>query len=173
MRWGALIAGLLIALGVDIGLGLVGFGLGLGSTATRGLVAAATLWWALTPLVATFVGAMVAVRIAGAVHPAAAQLHGVLLWSLALIAGAIVVTGVMPTGTPSMMTGGRAAVGSGAAALGVIFGLAGAIAGAVAGCRALTVGLGETAEADVAARAVGAGELGRSELERPPRDLHH
>jgi hypothetical protein len=110
LQWGAVIAGVLLALAVHVVLGLIGVTLGFaaGAGGSRATGAAAVIWALVTPFVATLLGAWLACRMAGSEDDRSGYLHGVLVWCIGLIAGALFLTGTMATG----------ALGAGAAASG-------------------------------------------------------
>ena len=114
LHWGAVIAGVLLALAAHVVLGLIGAAAGFaGPPRTRGMEAAAGLWGLGTPFLATLAGAWLACRLAAADDARAAGLHGLLVWCIGLIAGAMFLTGTMATGA---MTAGTAAGGNATAA---------------------------------------------------------
>jgi hypothetical protein len=170
VQWGPVIAGVLCALAAHIVLGLFGtaFGLAANPADSKGMGIGAGIWGLLTPFAASLLGAWVAVRVAGDRHEAGSMLHGALVWSIGLIAGAIFLTGIMSTGAMTMGTaasgniGARtverrdtpqnraraeakgeeaakgAAAASGAAGLAALLGLGGALLGAALGRRMVT-----------------------------------
>jgi hypothetical protein len=111
VHWGPIAAGVPIALAAHVVLGLVGGALGLAAEPadSGALGAGAAVWALLTPLVSTLVGAWVAVRLARQWDAAGSNLHGVLVWSIGLLAGAIFLTGTLATGA---MSAGTAASGN-------------------------------------------------------------
>lgn len=115
LHWGAVIAGVLLALAVHVVMGLIGAALGLAAGAgdSRATGAAAAIWALVTPFVATLLGAWLACRMAGSEDRTSGTLHGVLVWCIGLLAGAIFLTGTMATGA---MTAGTAASGNAGAA---------------------------------------------------------
>ncbi|HET9597605.1 MAG TPA: hypothetical protein VFP65_18595 [Anaeromyxobacteraceae bacterium] len=167
MQWGPVIAGVLCALAVHVVLGLFGaaFGFAASPTDSKGLGVLAAIWALLTPLAASFVGAMVAVRVAGDRQESGALLHGALVWAIGLVAGAIFLAGAAASGGMTAGTalsgnvGARtveqratpqnrarasaaaedaakgAAAGAGAAGVGALLGLLGAGLGAALGRR--------------------------------------
>jgi hypothetical protein len=173
VQWAPVIAGVLCALAAHIVLGLFGaaFGFAASPADSKGLGIGAGIWALLTPLVASFIGAMVAVRIAGDRQDAGALLHGTLVWAIGLIAGALFLTSTLASGAMSAGTaasgnvGARqvekrdtpanraragaaaedaakgAAAGTGAAGVAALLGLLGAGLGAAMGRRQVT---GET-----------------------------
>jgi hypothetical protein len=167
VQWGPVIAGVLCALAAHIVLGLFGaaFGFAASPADSKGLGVMAGIWALLTPLVASFIGAMVAVRVAGDRQDSGALLHGTLVWAIGLIAGAIFLTSAIASGGMTAGTalsgnvGARtveqratpqnrarasrdaedaakgAAAGTGAAGVGALLGLLGAGLGAALGRR--------------------------------------
>lgn len=130
VRWGAVFAGLLIAMVTQILLGLLGLAVGLTAftpgEADPGLGIGSSIWLVISTLISVFVGAMVASWWANVPYRIEGVLHGVLTWSLFLIVtlfligsgiGNLIggafnlmaagVTGAaqgVATGTPDMMT---------------------------------------------------------------------
>jgi hypothetical protein len=106
LSWVPVIAGVLVALAGHILLGLVGaaLGLGSGSTDSRGLAVVATLWGILAPFAATLVGAWLACRLAAIDEVRATNLHGVMVWCIGIIAGALFLTGSAAGGAMSAST---------------------------------------------------------------------
>ncbi len=155
VRWGAVISGVFLAIAAQIVLGLVGGALGFAAepASSTGLGAGAAIWGMVTPFVATLLGAWLAVRMAGnAADRPGSTLHGVMVWCIGLIAGAIFITGTLATGFMAGPTsragpvqrmfgetgrtaaradraGAAAAATAGGAALASIAGLLGAVAG--------------------------------------------
>ncbi|BDG06171.1 hypothetical protein [Anaeromyxobacter oryzae] len=111
LSWGAVIAGVLLAIAAHIVLGLVGAALGFAAAPadSRGVGAAAAIWALVTPFVATLLGAWLACRMASEWDTAGSNLHGVMVWCIGLIAGAIFLTGTLASGA---MTAGAAASGN-------------------------------------------------------------
>jgi hypothetical protein len=162
IHWGPVITGVLCALGIQITLGLFGFAFGFAAepadSAGLGFLAAA--WTLVVPFLASFVGAMVAVRIAKAGERPGALLHGVLVWSIGLVFGALFITSSLASGAMSAGQGvgdrigairnpqvrnqlveesaRKAAAGAGLAGVAAILGLVGAGLGAERGRRALS-----------------------------------
>lgn len=192
VNWAPVIAGVLCALAAHVVLGLFGAAFGFASRPadSSALGVLAVVWSILVPLVASFIGAWVAVRIARDAAPASAFLDGSMVWCIGIIAGALFLTGVAGTGAvgaagaagaaaPMLArrdtAAGRAraaaaagesaraaAAGTGAAGVAAIFGLGGALLGAAAGRRTLTGARLRTGAG--AARAQEAGGLTADEL---------
>jgi len=99
LRWGAIVAGAVTALGICALLYDFGLAVGLSRinpTAARALRPAglfAGVWALIVPLVALFVGGWVAGRGAGIVGRGGGAVHGLVMWSLTtIIAGAFIAT---------------------------------------------------------------------------------
>src|SRR5512142_462653 len=106
LSWGPVIAGVLLALAAHVVLGLVGAAIGFaaGPADSRAGGAGAAIWALITPFVATALGAWLAVRMAGREDEAGANLHGVMVWCIGLIAGAIFLAGTAASGTLALGT---------------------------------------------------------------------
>lgn len=122
VSWGAIFAGALIALVVELVLSLVGAGTGLSAAApvqhdspdasTYGMAAA--IWWAVSSVLALFAGGWVAGHLAGAPGRTDAMLHGLIMWGLASLLGAYLVASAVS----AVVRGGASAVGTVAGAAG-------------------------------------------------------
>jgi len=89
VSWGALLAGVVIALSIQLLLNLLGIGIGAstiapseGDTPGSGLAVGAGIWFALSTLISLWVGGWAAGRLAGNVGPKNGMLHGFATWSL-------------------------------------------------------------------------------------------
>lgn len=111
LHWSAIIAGTILALAVHIVMGLIGATLGFAAAPadSEGLGIGAAVWALLTPFVASLLGAWLAIRLAGEEDRTGAYVHGILVWCLGLIAGAIFLTGTLASGA---MSAGTAASGN-------------------------------------------------------------
>jgi hypothetical protein len=114
VSWGAIFAGSLVAIVVDIMLSLLGLGIGLGiiSPATEdnplGLIGiGAGIWMALSALIALFAGAWVAGRLAGIPRRSIGAIHGIVVWGVATLFAFFVMT----TAVGSLVSGISGAVG--------------------------------------------------------------
>lgn len=89
INWGAVIAGLVIALGLQLVLGLAGAATGLAAydvgDSGRPFGIGAAIWALLTPLIALFVGGMTTGRLAGVLSRKDGFLHGALVWALSTL----------------------------------------------------------------------------------------
>lgn len=90
-RWSAVLAGAFMAIAVWIVLHLVGLGLGVSAAdltdpaALRTLGIGSGVLALVAPLVALFIGGVVAARVAGPITRVVAALHGAVLWAMATI----------------------------------------------------------------------------------------
>lgn len=89
ISWGAVFAGALVALVVQLSLSLLGLGIGMGTVdpleeanPLSGLGTGAIIWWAVTMLLSLFAGGYVAGRLAGVPRTFDSSMHGVLTWCL-------------------------------------------------------------------------------------------
>ncbi|CAN5451300.1 hypothetical protein BH23BAC1_BH23BAC1_17200 [soil metagenome] len=89
ISWGAVFAGLVVAIAVHIALNILGLGIGMGAidpVADRqpleGLGVGTMIWYALSLLISLFLGGYVAGRLAGIPRTMASVMHGVLTWAL-------------------------------------------------------------------------------------------
>lgn len=120
VSWGAVIAGVVIAMVLQLVLSLLGAGLGLSTIdpmsrsspepATFGI--AAGIWWVASSAMALFAGGWVSAHLAGAPDKTDASLHGLLTWALA----AIVTTYLLASLMGAALGGGSKLLGSAATA---------------------------------------------------------
>ncbi len=115
LRWGAIFGGAFVALGLWALLYAFGLAVGLssingqdGQFSFPGLFTG--IWAVLAPLLALFVGGIVAARTAGAQDRGSGTIHGVVLWGFTTIAGAFLVFSLIGT-----LLSGVAGLGRGAA----------------------------------------------------------
>lgn len=102
VSWGAIFAGALAALGVQIFFTLVGLALGF---AWPSLTGAAGWWWFGTGIASLFAGGFVAGRLAGVPLPTSAVLNGAVVWAIVTVlsaAAAIAATGALIGGAASL-----------------------------------------------------------------------
>ncbi len=111
LTWPPIIAGVLLALAAHVVLGLMGAALGLAAEPadSKSLGALAGFWALITPLVATLLGAWLACRLAAIQEVKATNVHGVMVWCIGLIAGALFLTGTAASGA---MAAGTATSGN-------------------------------------------------------------
>lgn len=109
-RWGAVFAGALVALGVWVLLYAFGLAVGLSSIDAanpRSVGIGTGVWSLVAPLIALFVGGVVASRVAGPTDRTVGVLHGAVLWGLTTVAGVMVVGSLL-----TALVGGLAGAGS-------------------------------------------------------------
>jgi len=89
ISWGAILAGAVLALVLQLALSLLGLGIGLGTVdplteqnPMAGIGVGAAIWWVVSMLVSLYLGATVAGRLAGMPRPTDGMLHGLLTWSV-------------------------------------------------------------------------------------------
>lgn len=91
VSWGAILAGAVIAIALTALLSLLGLGIGLGTLdiaegdSGAGAPKATLLWWAVTSILATGIGAFVAARFAGIPRGVTGALHGLAVWAVTTI----------------------------------------------------------------------------------------
>jgi hypothetical protein len=122
ISWGAIFGGAFSALGLWLLLYAFGLAIGLSSVdpnnpgSLRGSGMFTGIWGAVAPLVALFVGGVVAGRLAGGHARGYGALHGLVMWGLVSVAGAFMmvalvsaaITGAAAIGRTVAQTGGRA-----------------------------------------------------------------
>ncbi len=107
VRWSAVVAGSVVAVSVWMLLQLFGTGVALSMLGTRDLEhvhsfgVGTSAWSVLAPLVALFLGGMLAARMAGHHDRKTAGLHGLLVWGVASLIGVIAVTSAIAMMSPS------------------------------------------------------------------------
>src|SRR6185503_10315988 len=91
IRWSAVIAGLFLAIGTQILLGLLGISIGLTTVDPRapnplsGLGAGAGIWTAIASLISLFVGGYAAAKLSGSIRRSDGVLSGILTWATSLV----------------------------------------------------------------------------------------
>ena len=138
VSWGAIFAGAVIAIALTALLSLLGLGIGLATLdiaqgdSGAGAPKATLVWWAVTSILATGIGAFVAARLAGIPRGVTGALHGFAVWAVttlvtlwlatsaigfALGAASSVVTTTARVTTGAVSTVGGAAISAGGAAI--------------------------------------------------------
>lgn len=115
ISWGAVIAGMVIAVVIQLVLGLIGTGIGLStldpmrysSPDASSLSLGAGIWWAVSSVIALFVGGWVAGHLSGSAEQTDAVLHGLLTWGMATIVTVYLIAFMVG----SVIRGGAAVVG--------------------------------------------------------------
>ena len=89
ISWGAVFAGAILALVIQLSLSLLGLGIGLGTidpmteqNPVSGIGTGAAIWWVISTLVSLYLGATVAARLAGVPRRTDSLLHGLLTWAM-------------------------------------------------------------------------------------------
>jgi hypothetical protein len=123
MSWGAIFAGTVIISVSTLILSTLGASLGLwniepdkGAEFFKTLGISALIWWIITALISTFIGAWVSGRLANSPVRLDAALHGIVAWSLAMLIAdymATVVTGAILSNAFGVISKGAQAVGAG------------------------------------------------------------
>lgn len=114
--WGAVLAGATISLGLWLLLHLLGLGAGLTALnpddlgSIRGVGMTTGIWSLIVPLIAMFLGGFAAAKVAGPITRLGGAIHGAVLWSIATLASAMLLVGLV-----SSMVGGVARAGGQAA----------------------------------------------------------
>jgi len=92
VSWGAIFAGVFIAVAVQMMLSLLGAAVGLsvispaqGEGSPEALGTGAAIWWVISTIIALFVGGWVAAHLAGVFRRLDGGLHGLVTWSLATV----------------------------------------------------------------------------------------
>ena len=137
ISWGAVFAGVIIVLAVQLLLSLLGVGIGASTidpaqgTSPQGssIGIGAGIWWVVSALIALFAGSWVAGRLAGVPVRTDGLLHGVVTWALATL----LLVYLLTTTVSSLIGGAFGIVGSAMQTAGQVAGAAGAAgAGAAA-----------------------------------------
>jgi hypothetical protein len=127
ISWAAIIAGLAVALGIEL-LSLLGIGIGAstihavnGTSASAGSIGIGSgIWFLISTLLALFSGGWVAGRLAGMPRPIDGTLHGVIAWSLTSLVTLYLLTtaiGGILGGATGLLGSALGAAGSGVAAV--------------------------------------------------------
>lgn len=118
MRWGAVLAGTVLSIGLWILLQTIGMGIGLAAVDTddagnlRGIGIGTGVWSVIAPLIAIFLGAMLAGRLAGTRHGGVGAMHGAVMWALTSVLGLWAMISIVQTVTSTATRVGSAAVGA-------------------------------------------------------------
>ena len=118
VSWGSVIAGMVIAIAVQMVLSLLGAGIGFSTidplrqstpdASSFGI--GAGIWWAVSSIISLFIGGWVAGHLAGSPEKTDALLHGLLTWALA----AIVTAYLLASAVGAVVRGGASVVGTAA-----------------------------------------------------------
>jgi hypothetical protein len=126
ISWGAIFAGLVMALAVQLLLSLLGLGIGMSTVdpateanATAGLGMGAAIWFAISAIISMFLGGLVGGRLANGTRNDG-LLHGLLVWGLTTLMTFYLLTtavGRVVSGVGSLVGAGLSAGGSAVAAV--------------------------------------------------------
>ena len=115
VSWGAVLAGMVIAVVVQLVLGLVGAGIGLSTVdplrystpdaSTFGI--GAGIWWIVSSVIALFAGGWVAGHLSGSTEATDSLLHGLLTWGMATLVTVYLLASLVG----SVVRGGASVVG--------------------------------------------------------------
>lgn len=116
ISWGAIIAGTILTLVVQIMLALLGLGIGLATIdpsaaetpSLSTFTSAGGIWTVLTVLIATFVGGYTAARLAGSLSKRDGALHGIVVWATSTL----IVIYLLTSGVSAIVSGAFGALGS-------------------------------------------------------------
>ncbi len=151
LSWGAVFAGLVVAIALQLTLTLLGAAIGFSAwqpgESTGALGAGAAIWAIVSVLLSLFIGGRTTGRLAGILTRTDGILHGILLWALSTI----VAVWLLASGVSALAGGATSLVGN---VLGVGAQAASQVAGGAAASRsgrAAASDLGESAESLVQA----------------------
>jgi len=123
LSWGAIFAGLLIAISVQLLLSFLGLGIGMGSIDPMqeakpfsGLGTGALIWWIITMLISLFAGGWVAGWFSNHIQKTDLVLHGLLTWCLLTFLNLYLITssvGKVVGGVGSVIAKGFSVAGQG------------------------------------------------------------
>jgi hypothetical protein len=88
ISWGAVFAGVIVALGIQFALSMLGLGIGMGAidpysqNPASGLGIGSVIWFGISTILALFTGGWVAAHLAGIPKTSDSLLHGILTWCL-------------------------------------------------------------------------------------------
>jgi hypothetical protein len=127
VSWGAILAGLVVALVAELALGMLGLAIGLGTInpasepdTLRGFGVGTGLWLAFTTFIALLCGGYTAGRLAGMPRRTDGVLHGVVTWGLVTLVSTWLLTsllGQVVAGAVGIVGAGLGAVGQGVTAI--------------------------------------------------------
>lgn len=134
ISWGAVLAGVVIALITQLLLNMLGAGIGLATLdpgtsdnpSLGGFGIGAGIWWVLSGIIASFVGGWIAGRLAGKPRESTGGLHGLTTWAVT----SLVVVYLLTSALGSILGGALGALGTATRGVG---GVASAAAPAAAG----------------------------------------
>lgn len=98
ISWGALFAGIMVAIASQVTLTLLGIGIGLAvvnpgeQQSPTAMAVGAGLWWLITGLVSLFIGGWVSARVSGSIRKSEGALHGLATWAAAAVFSLLLMT---------------------------------------------------------------------------------
>jgi hypothetical protein len=122
MSWGAVFGGTVVTLGLWLLLHTLGLAAGLSAIdpedqgSLRGIGIGTGVWSVIAPLIALFVGGFVAAQSAGYFDRTIRLIHGVVVWGLTALLGAVLVSMALAATVRAGVRTGAAALSAGAAA---------------------------------------------------------
>jgi len=125
VSWGAILAGTVVAMVVQIALALLGLGIGMGvmapnADAMTGLGIGAGIWLIISTLISLYIGGFVAARLAGLPSKPDGVLNGIVVWALATLLSIYLATsaaGTVVSGISGILGQGIQMAGQGVAAV--------------------------------------------------------
>jgi len=122
LRWGAVLAGTAVAVGIWLVLQMLGMGIGLSAIDTddagslRGVGIGTTVWSLIAPVLALFVGGIVAGRLSQSYDKKHRGTHGLVVWALTATLGTLALVSVVnQLASTAVRAGGAAMSGAGGA----------------------------------------------------------
>jgi hypothetical protein len=116
LGWSAILAGATVALGVWLVLHVLGIGIGLTAVdpedagTLRGVGIGTGVWSAIAPILALFIGGLVAGRMAPTINTANAAIHGAVVWALTALVSMILVSMAVSSAVKGAAAAGRGAI---------------------------------------------------------------
>jgi polyhydroxyalkanoate synthesis regulator phasin len=99
VSWGAIIAGVVVAVVIDLTLSVLGAAIGLSyiepqakNTSVSAAMKVSFFWWLITWLISLFLGSIVAGKLSGAWSRCSASLHGIVTWAVTVIVTIMLLT---------------------------------------------------------------------------------
>lgn len=125
LGWSAIFAGATVAVGVWLVLHMLGIGIGLiaidpdEADSLRAVGIGTGIWSAIAPLIALFIGGLVAGRMAPTINTANAAIHGAVVWALTGVAALLLLATAVSSAVRGAAAAGAAVGQSAAAAVGM------------------------------------------------------
>lgn len=120
ISWGAVLAGAVIALALQLLFAMLGTGIGAsvvdplqpsdGSPSAGSFGIGAAVWWGISSLIALFAGGWIAGRLSGTPRSTEGGMHGLLTWAVAMLA----LVYLLSSATSSLMRGAAGVLGTAA-----------------------------------------------------------